>query len=84
MPGPRSRGGVAAIVPAAMRLKHLPATPCCSTVQLALPPASACDKRHTSCNDWFKGRWSDELDFAIPEYEWQVMHHSGCLPDPSS
>jgi RimJ/RimL family protein N-acetyltransferase len=31
-------------------------------------------------NEWFKGRWSDELDFAILEGEWQAMDHRGCLP----
>jgi RimJ/RimL family protein N-acetyltransferase len=30
-------------------------------------------------NEWFKGRWSDELDFAILEDEWQAMDHRGCL-----
>jgi RimJ/RimL family protein N-acetyltransferase len=39
---------------------------------------------HLVQNEWFKGRWSDELDFALLEHEWQAMHHSGCVPDPSS
>ena len=32
-------------------------------------------------NEWFKGRWSDELDFAILEEEWQAMRHEDCLFD---
>lgn len=35
-------------------------------------------------NEWFKGRWSDELDFAILEDEWPAMDHHGCLPELSS
>ena len=35
---------------------------------------------HLVQNEWFKGRWSDELDFAILEHEWQAMDHSGCVP----
>jgi RimJ/RimL family protein N-acetyltransferase len=35
-------------------------------------------------NEWFKGRWSDELDFAILEDEWLAMHRAGCPMDPSS
>jgi RimJ/RimL family protein N-acetyltransferase len=35
---------------------------------------------HLVQNEWFKGRWSDELDFAILEDEWQAVDHSGCLP----
>jgi RimJ/RimL family protein N-acetyltransferase len=37
---------------------------------------------HLVQNEWFKGRWSDELDFAILEDEWRVMRHDGCLPNP--
>jgi len=33
---------------------------------------------HLVQNEWFKGRWSDELDFAILEHEWQAMHRDGC------
>lgn len=36
---------------------------------------------HLVKNEWFKGRWSDELDFAILEDEWRAMPHDGCLPD---
>jgi RimJ/RimL family protein N-acetyltransferase len=36
---------------------------------------------HLVQNEWFKGRWSDELDFAILEDEWRSMTHSDCLPD---
>jgi RimJ/RimL family protein N-acetyltransferase len=39
---------------------------------------------HLVQNEWFKGRWSDELNFAILEHEWQALEHDGCLPDPSS
>lgn len=39
---------------------------------------------HLVENEWFKGRWSDELDFAILEREWRAMHRDGCLIDPSS
>jgi RimJ/RimL family protein N-acetyltransferase len=35
---------------------------------------------HLVQNEWFKGRWSDELDFAILEHEWRAMDHRGCLP----
>jgi RimJ/RimL family protein N-acetyltransferase len=35
---------------------------------------------HLVENEWFKGRWSDELDFAILEHEWQSMDHGGCGP----
>jgi RimJ/RimL family protein N-acetyltransferase len=33
---------------------------------------------HLVQNEWFKGRWSDELDFAILEDEWYALHHDGC------
>lgn len=39
---------------------------------------------HLVQNEWFKGRWSDELDFAILEHEWRGMDHGGCLPDAPS
>lgn len=39
---------------------------------------------HLVQNEWFKGRWGDELDFAILEQEWRAMPHSGCVADPSS
>ncbi len=39
---------------------------------------------HLVQNEWFKGRWSDEIDFAILEDEWRAMSHGGCLPGPSS
>jgi RimJ/RimL family protein N-acetyltransferase len=35
---------------------------------------------HLVQNEWFKGHWSDELDFAILEDEWRAMDHIGCLP----
>lgn len=31
-------------------------------------------------NEWFKGGWSDEVDFAILEQEWREQHAGGC-PD---
>lgn len=37
---------------------------------------------HLVQNEWFKGRWSDELDFAMLEHEWRAMEHDGCLPGP--
>jgi RimJ/RimL family protein N-acetyltransferase len=37
---------------------------------------------HLVQNEWFKGRWSDELGFAILEHEWGTMPHSGCLLKP--
>lgn len=33
---------------------------------------------HLVENEWFKGRWSDELDFALLESEWRAQHASGC------
>jgi len=39
---------------------------------------------HLVENEWFKGRWSDELDFAILEDEWRAMRHDSCLPDTAS
>ena len=39
---------------------------------------------HLVQNEWFKGRWSDELDFAILEDEWRALRHNDCLPDTSS
>jgi RimJ/RimL family protein N-acetyltransferase len=32
-------------------------------------------------NEWFKGRWSDELDFALLEQEWRGQHATGCPMD---
>jgi RimJ/RimL family protein N-acetyltransferase len=34
---------------------------------------------HLVQNEWFKGHWSDELDFAVLEDEWRAMDHTGCL-----
>jgi RimJ/RimL family protein N-acetyltransferase len=34
---------------------------------------------HLVQNEWFKGRWSDELDFALLVHEWREMDHSACL-----
>ena len=31
---------------------------------------------HLIENEWFKGRWSDELDFAILRREWEAMRHT--------
>lgn len=33
---------------------------------------------HLLENEWFKGRWSDELDFAILDQEWKAQHTGGC------
>ena len=41
-------------------------------------PQSMRQEAHLVQNEWFKGRWGDELDFAILEHEWQAMHRNGC------
>ena len=33
---------------------------------------------HLVENEWFKGGWSDELDFAILEREWSAGHEDAC------
>lgn len=33
---------------------------------------------HLVQNEWFKGRWSDELDFAMLESEWRAIDHASC------
>jgi RimJ/RimL family protein N-acetyltransferase len=33
---------------------------------------------HLVQNEWFKGGWSDELDFALLESEWHSRHAHGC------
>jgi RimJ/RimL family protein N-acetyltransferase len=33
---------------------------------------------HLLENEWFKGRWSDELDFALLDGEWGLQHGEGC------
>jgi RimJ/RimL family protein N-acetyltransferase len=33
---------------------------------------------HLLENEWFKGHWSDELDFAMLEGEWTALHVDGC------
>ena len=33
---------------------------------------------HQIENEWFKNRWSDELDFAILDREWRSQHGHGC------
>jgi RimJ/RimL family protein N-acetyltransferase len=33
---------------------------------------------HLVENEWFKGRWSDELQFALLEREWRALHERGC------
>jgi RimJ/RimL family protein N-acetyltransferase len=38
---------------------------------------------HLVQNEWFKGRWSDELDFAILDQEWRAMEHTACIPEAS-
>jgi RimJ/RimL family protein N-acetyltransferase len=30
-------------------------------------------------NEWFKGEWSDEIDFALLEEEWETQHQLGDL-----
>jgi RimJ/RimL family protein N-acetyltransferase len=37
---------------------------------------------HLVENEWFKGRWADELDFAILEREWEAQHAGGCPLEP--
>jgi RimJ/RimL family protein N-acetyltransferase len=32
---------------------------------------------HLVANEWFKGEWSDEVDFALLEDEWMVQHQLG-------
>jgi RimJ/RimL family protein N-acetyltransferase len=39
---------------------------------------------HLVENEWFKGRWSDELNFAILEEEWRTGRHDNCLDEASS
>jgi RimJ/RimL family protein N-acetyltransferase len=31
---------------------------------------------HLLANEWFKGEWSDEIDFALLEKEWEAEHRS--------
>lgn len=38
------------------------------------------EEAHLRENEWFKGEWSDELDFAMLEAEWRAQHAEGC-PD---
>jgi RimJ/RimL family protein N-acetyltransferase len=33
---------------------------------------------HLVENEWFKGEWSDELDFGLLEREWLAQHRDGC------
>lgn len=46
------------------------------------------EEAHLRENEWFKGGWSDELDFAILEQEWRAQHVGGCpdlpLPVPAT
>jgi RimJ/RimL family protein N-acetyltransferase len=35
-------------------------------------------------NEWFKGEWTDELDFALLEQEWAAAQQNGSASDPSS
>lgn len=39
---------------------------------------------HLVQNEWFKGHWSDELDFALLDHEWHALHRNCCLLDRSS
>jgi RimJ/RimL family protein N-acetyltransferase len=32
---------------------------------------------HLLSNEWFKGEWSDEIDFALLEGEWAAQHPAG-------
>jgi len=32
---------------------------------------------HQVSNEWFKGEWTDELDFALLEDEWREQHRAG-------
>jgi RimJ/RimL family protein N-acetyltransferase len=34
---------------------------------------------HLKSNQWFKGEWSDEIDLALLEDEWTVMHHGDAM-----
>jgi RimJ/RimL family protein N-acetyltransferase len=36
---------------------------------------------HLVENEWFKGQWSDELDFALLDREWRHQHLDGCSWD---
>jgi RimJ/RimL family protein N-acetyltransferase len=33
---------------------------------------------HLVQNEWFKGEWSDELDFALLKTEWPAQRLIGC------
>lgn len=37
---------------------------------------------HLVENEWFKGGWSDELDFALLKAEWQSQRRAGCPACP--
>ena len=32
---------------------------------------------HLMANEWFKGEWSDEIDFALLKEEWEAQHQLG-------
>jgi RimJ/RimL family protein N-acetyltransferase len=32
---------------------------------------------HLIRNEWFKGRWADEIDLALLEEEWAAQHANG-------
>ena len=34
-------------------------------------------------NEWFKGEWTDEVDFALLEEEWATSQQNGSASDPS-
>jgi RimJ/RimL family protein N-acetyltransferase len=39
---------------------------------------------HLISNEWFKGAWGDEVDFAILEEEWALQHSAGSSVEPCS
>ncbi len=38
---------------------------------------------HLIENEWFKGEWTDEIDFALLSHEWRLMHGPSAGPDCS-
>ena len=36
---------------------------------------------HLVEHEWFKGRWTDDVDFAILDREWAALHAAGSLAD---
>ena len=35
---------------------------------------------HLLQNEWFKGEWGDEFDFALLESEWVAQHREPAAP----